>query len=64
MRLPCGISIDLLRYWDGQPVRFVCAERNKGPSADKQPWGRVLFCIVMEREDEVGLEKSSVSYRP
>ncbi|KIP07290.1 hypothetical protein PHLGIDRAFT_89753 [Phlebiopsis gigantea 11061_1 CR5-6] len=62
LRLPCGISIDLLRYWDGQPVRFVCAERNKGPSADKQPWGRVLFCIVMQREDEVGLEKASVSY--
>lgn len=27
LRLPGGISVDLLRYWDGQPVRFVCCER-------------------------------------
>ncbi|EIN08371.1 hypothetical protein PUNSTDRAFT_126442 [Punctularia strigosozonata HHB-11173 SS5] len=28
LRLPGGISFDLMKYWDGQPVRFVCCERN------------------------------------
>ena len=25
-----GLSFDLMRYWDGQPVRFVCCERASG----------------------------------
>lgn len=62
LRLPCGIAIDLLRYWDGQPIRFVCAERNKGPSADRTPWGRIFFCIVMEKVDDDRLEKPDISY--
>ncbi|KAI5828051.1 DUF1769-domain-containing protein [Schizophyllum commune Tattone D] len=28
--LPGGLSFDLMRYWDGQPVRFVCCERASG----------------------------------
>ena len=52
LRLPCGIAIDLLRYWDGQPVRFVCCERAKGSSKNKTPWGRVFFCVVVERVDD------------
>jgi hypothetical protein len=63
LRLPCGLSIDLLKYWDGQPVRFVCCERAKGPNAAKQPWGKVLFCVAMVKEDGDELEKSHVSYR-
>ena len=27
LRLPGGISIEMTKYWDGQPVRFVCCER-------------------------------------
>lgn len=50
LRLPCGLSIDLLRYWDGQPVRFVCAERAKpGEKHDGTPWGRIFFCVVIEK---------------
>ena len=52
LRLPGGISIDLMKYWDGQPVRFVCCERLKKTerTADR-PWGRILWCVVIERAD-------------
>jgi hypothetical protein len=45
LRLPGGISFDLMKYWDGQPVRFVCCERNpqwqnkKGDSRWSTPSG-------------------------
>jgi hypothetical protein len=29
LNLPGGISFDLMNYWDGQPVRFVCCERRR-----------------------------------
>lgn len=32
LRLPGGMSFDLMHYWDGQPVRFVC-RRRKGATA-------------------------------
>jgi len=53
LRLPGGISFDLMRYWDGQPVRFVCCER-KGVDDDQgEPWGRIFWCVVVELcEDE------------
>ncbi|KAI8972866.1 DUF1769-domain-containing protein [Trametes punicea] len=50
LRLPGGISIDVMKYWDGQPVRFVCCERARS-SADC-PWGRVLWCVVIEPATE------------
>ncbi|KAI0659685.1 DUF1769-domain-containing protein [Cubamyces menziesii] len=46
LRLPGGISIDVMKYWDGQPVRFVCCERAR--PGDGAPWGRVLWCVVIE----------------
>ena len=53
LRLPGGISIDLMKYWDGQPVRFVCCERlKKGERTAEQPWGRVLWCVVIEPADD------------
>lgn len=64
LRLPGGISMDLLSHWDGQPVRFVCCERAKGKPAEKSPWGKVLFCVAMEKEEEDVFEKATVSYRP
>ncbi|KAI0250671.1 hypothetical protein BJV78DRAFT_546765 [Lactifluus subvellereus] len=30
LQLPGGISFDLMHYWDGQPVRFMCCERKRG----------------------------------
>lgn len=56
LRLPGGLSFDLMRYWDGQPVRFVCCER-KGASdtqnaEDGDPWGRIFWCIAIESYEE------------
>ncbi|KAL1739192.1 hypothetical protein HDZ31DRAFT_49775 [Schizophyllum fasciatum] len=59
--LPGGLSFDLMRYWDGQPVRFVCCERASGggardangvrePTDDpaELPWGKVLWSVCIE----------------
>jgi len=49
LRLPGGISFDLLRYWDGQPVRFMCCERKTGdPMPGSDPWGRSFWCVAIE----------------
>ncbi|KAI9465756.1 DUF1769-domain-containing protein [Lactarius psammicola] len=55
LHLPGGISFDLMHYWDGQPVRFVCCERkgeadsdSEDGGADNVPWGRVLWCVAIE----------------
>jgi len=51
--LPGGISFDLMRYWDGQPVRFVCCERkhdDEGQAA-RGP-GETFWCIVIEVVEE------------
>ncbi|KAI0676355.1 hypothetical protein C8Q78DRAFT_1157991 [Trametes maxima] len=51
LRLPGGITIDVMKYWDGQPVRFVCcdrARRGAGGGGGERPWGRVLWCVVIE----------------
>lgn len=54
LRLPGGISIDVMRYWDGQPVRFVCCERApKGQIVNGSPWGRVFWCVVIELADDM-----------
>ncbi|KAL6299243.1 hypothetical protein BKA93DRAFT_888297 [Sparassis latifolia] len=47
LRIPGGISIDIMKYWDGQPVRFVCCERVRdGQGASGKPWGRVFWSTV------------------
>ncbi|PFH49904.1 hypothetical protein AMATHDRAFT_62184 [Amanita thiersii Skay4041] len=48
LRLPGGITFDLMRYWDGQPVRFVCCERKDSNSSNEEGWGRVFWCVVIE----------------
>ena len=65
LRLPGGISIEMTKYWDGQPVRFVCCERlQKSERTPERAWGRILWCVVIEPaegdEDGVG-EKGKVS---
>lgn len=55
LRLPGGLNIDLMKYWDGQPVRFVCCERlPKGARTAERPWGRVLWCVVIEPAEDGG----------
>jgi hypothetical protein len=59
LQLPGGISFDLVRYWDGQPVRFMCCERksvgagaSEGEKDDDVPWGRVFWCVAIELVEE------------
>ncbi|KAG6884925.1 hypothetical protein C0992_005590 [Termitomyces sp. T32_za158] len=56
LRLPGGLSFDLMRYWNGQPARFVCCARKpREPGSDEggSPWGQVFWTVVIEMvEDE------------
>ncbi|KAG5339755.1 UPF0590 protein [Termitomyces sp. T112] len=58
LRLPGGLSFDLMRYWDGQPVRFVCCERKSRERERGQdegvPWGQVFWSVVIEMGDDEG----------
>ncbi|TEB34271.1 DUF1769-domain-containing protein [Coprinellus micaceus] len=51
LEIPGGISFDLGRYWDGQPVRFVCCER-KRDQATGDPWGDPFWCVAIELEED------------
>lgn len=54
LQLPGGLSFDLMKYWDGQPVRFVCCERPKGSvraTEGDAPWGRIFWCVAIEMVD-------------
>ena len=64
LRLPGGISIEMTKYWDGQPVRFVCCERlKKSERTAERAWGRVLWCVVIEPagDDDVGSVREKTS---
>jgi len=55
LRLPGGVSFDLMKYWDGQAVRFVCCERKAagaGTNGDGAAWGRTFWCVIIELEDD------------
>ncbi|KAF7321422.1 hypothetical protein MKEN_00662700 [Mycena kentingensis (nom. inval.)] len=52
LKLPGGLGFDLARYWDGQPVRFVCCERKREDDASENPWGRPLWCVSIELEED------------
>lgn len=44
------VSFDLMKYWDGRPVWFVCCERDKGGSGP----GEMIWCVgfeIIEGED-------------
>ena len=48
LSLPGGINFDLMKYWDGQPVRFVCCERNADAGGKLAGPGRTFWCVVFE----------------
>ncbi|KAF9488188.1 hypothetical protein BDN71DRAFT_1491209 [Pleurotus eryngii] len=52
LALPGGLSFDLMRYWDGQPVRFVCCERKGEDGEGEEPWGRIFWCVVIELAED------------
>ncbi|KAF8842431.1 DUF1769-domain-containing protein [Paxillus ammoniavirescens] len=66
LRLPGGISFDLVRYWDKHPVRFICCERKKlspGREDVEQPIGKVFWCVSFEEgdDDEPGRKNDSTN---
>ncbi|KAG2142446.1 hypothetical protein DEU56DRAFT_794471 [Suillus clintonianus] len=55
LRLPGGMSFDLMKYWDRHPVRFVCCKRRKpedGERSDGQPTGDIYWIVSIETADE------------
>ena len=58
LSVPGGLSTDLKKYWNHQPIRFNCSERN--PENGKGP-GRDFFCVVFQYvgDDEEASEESS-----
>ncbi|KAG9313564.1 hypothetical protein JVU11DRAFT_5891 [Chiua virens] len=62
LRLPGGISFDLVRYWDKHPVRFICCERGKPSSGEDgvDPVGQVFWCVSFEEGDDDDEEVSGV----
>ncbi|KAI0071062.1 DUF1769-domain-containing protein [Panus rudis PR-1116 ss-1] len=54
LRIPGGLSFDMMRYWDGQPVRFICCERLPRGQTGKngEPWGRIFWCVAIEVVEE------------
>jgi len=48
--LPGGLSFDLLQYYNGQPFRFILAEKAPGGGST----GKSYMCIIFECIDEAG----------
>lgn len=51
LRLPGGLTFDLEKWWDGQPVRFVCCERPRN-GENVVSDGKVFWCVAIERADD------------
>ena len=45
---PFYLSVPLLKYWDGQPVIYVCRKRSKDPVSKEGMLWSVAFEIVDE----------------
>ncbi|KAF8496966.1 hypothetical protein JB92DRAFT_2988748 [Gautieria morchelliformis] len=58
LNIPGGISFDLKKYWDGQPVRFVCVDRQRsGRDQDKggddeDEDDNMFWCVVVEAAED------------
>jgi len=58
LRIPGGMSFNLTKYWDGQPVQFVCCKRRKLPNGEGpgdqevDPWGEFFWCISIQLEQQ------------
>lgn len=70
LKIPGGISFTLTRYWDGQPVQFVCCKRRK-PSdeespgnQDGDPWGEFFWCVSIQLEEQEALDTPGTGEEP
>lgn len=49
LSLPGGFSLGLMKYWDGQPIYFVCCARApRNEAGTGQPLGKVFWCVGIE----------------
>ena len=47
------MTFDMMRYWDGQPVRFVCCSRApNGQTEIGQPVRKIFWCVSIEVIEE------------
>lgn len=52
------MSFNLTKYWDGQPVQFVCCKRHKLPNdegpgdQEADPWGEIFWCVSIQLEEQ------------
>lgn len=63
LRLPAGLSFNLMPYWDGQPVTFVCCLRKDAVSAtknDENPWGTIFWCVSIKLDNADDTSNNSV----
>ncbi|KAI6124489.1 hypothetical protein EDD16DRAFT_1562003 [Pisolithus croceorrhizus] len=62
LRLPAGITFDLMKYWDKQPIRFVCGTRG-GKEESDEPITDMFWCVevVSADDDETVGEKEGDS---
>jgi hypothetical protein len=66
LNLPGGISFDLMNYWDGQPVRFVCCERRKGTDEYGKPLkgpGDPFWVVVFQAVPDNEIEETTTKQR-
>lgn len=54
LSLPAGFNMTfpLLKYWDGQPVTYVCQRRGTATSASGPADGKVFWSVAFEIVDE------------
>ncbi|KAJ3033731.1 hypothetical protein HK097_004740, partial [Rhizophlyctis rosea] len=57
LKLP-GFSVNALRYWDGQPLRFVCRTRKGMGKPRGEDDGTVFFTVVFELVEREGANSS------
>lgn len=55
LTLPAGMTFDMMKYWDGQPLYFVCCSRAAPEDTETgQPLRKVFWCVSIEVEMDKG----------
>ena len=62
LKLPGSLSVEMTKYWDGRPVRFVSCIRLKVVEyTAEKAWGHVSWCVDIEpaRDDDLVCDRRS-----
>jgi len=52
LKLPGGISFDCMKYWDKQPVTFMCCRRGADGKGPGDPFWCVMFEVLEDEQEE------------